>query len=428
MNLLKKWASMSTLLILAASVVFAGCGVNSEGNGNANKPNEGNISSSNPEDVKSEAKKEETDAYYLGVVAQLSGPAAAYGVPTIEGMEYEVERLNKINFTKKPIRLEILNDESKEAQTVTLTNRFIGDPKIVAVGGFTSSSLALAAKPVVNREGITQIVWSTSDKISNPLEKWTFQIIPTATSQAKVALQFFENKGIKKVALLHEQGDFGDSWEAGVVDNANDHGIEIVLNEQVVVGEKDFTVMISKVKNSGAEGLFIAGSTPMSAGVAKAAAQLQLGIPMINSSGGTTEEFIRLAGTDGEGIYGVSTGLAGMEDKLQDGALKQDLLARSEEYTKITGKKIEVMHSGGITLIDLFATAINIAEEQHGEVTRENFRDAFESIKDAQLWVGTFNYSATDHLGVTNANPIVVNKDGKWELHLTPDQLESGQS
>src|SRR3984957_7929583 len=63
----------------------------------------------------------------------------------------------------------------------------------------------------------------------------------------------------KKIAVIHDKTTYGKGLADAALDNMHKFGIKEVLYEGVNTGEKDYSAIVSKVKESGAEYLMWGG-------------------------------------------------------------------------------------------------------------------------------------------------------------------------
>ncbi len=88
----------------------------------------------------------------------------------------------------------------------------------------------------------------------------------------------------KKIAVLYRNDELGISVRDEIKSLAATKGKEIIYIDSFKPSETDFSTLMSKVKASGADVLIFVPTTPGEAiGIVKTAAQLQIGMPMVEA-------------------------------------------------------------------------------------------------------------------------------------------------
>ena len=189
-------------------------------------------------------------------------------------------------------------------------------------------------------------------------------------------------------------------------------GIQIV--EDVTYGPKDtdMTAQLTKIRSSHAQALICWGTNPGPAVIAKNVKQLGIKLPLFMSHGVSSKKFIDLAGDAAEGII-LPSGRVIVSDVLPaTDKQKKSLMAFVKDYQK--HYKAEGDHFGGHAwdAVMLLKGAI----ERGGE-TPAAIRDQLERTSNFAGIGGIFNYSATDHAGLSkDAFVLVEIKNKDWAL------------
>jgi len=217
--------------------------------------------------------------FTVGAVLPMTGPAALWGETVKNGME--------LALTKTP-DIKILYQDSKSAaadgisafnllqtQGVDLT---VSELSIVSV---PLSKIALEKKvpllvTLVAAESSSVVNEFTSRYYTNP-DNYASPAFTSPISPVQTA---------KKIAVLYRNDELGVSVMNRIKELSTQNGKTIVLLESFKPAEADFSTVMSKVKNSGADAFIFVVSTPGEAlGIIKMATQLRLGMPIIESSG-----------------------------------------------------------------------------------------------------------------------------------------------
>ena len=193
--------------------------------------------------------------YKIGVIAPLSGEAAAYGEEEKKILDYHVEELNKTNNYK--IELAWEDGKCDAAAAAEAFQKLTGDNGIKFILGGICSSETLAIAPLAKDAGALVL----SAMSSNPdLEGKSPNVMTLSYSDSLVGEGLADELShYKKVAIITEQNDFNTGIKK-VVENAlasEYKDVKIVSNEQFEKGATDFRTLLEKVKASGAEAVLL---------------------------------------------------------------------------------------------------------------------------------------------------------------------------
>ena len=163
--------------------------------------------------------------------------------------------------------------------------------------------LELGALPIINENKLVTICTGSNPDISAANQTYGFRIEPTDLQQAVYAADWMVEDGRSKVAILYESTDYGMGQEEIISQILKESGAEIVCSEAYVLGEtKDFTNILTKVKNSGADSIFLAGTYTEGALIVKQQKSLGMTLPCYSSSSMFEVAFLEAAGDPAEGV------------------------------------------------------------------------------------------------------------------------------
>lgn len=92
---------------------------------------------------------------YLGYNGELSGPSAAFGVPTLHGVQLAVDEINKSGgIGGRPITLTVYDNEGNASKAVSLQSKIVGDSRNIAMIGLNFGADNKAALPVSDAAGM----------------------------------------------------------------------------------------------------------------------------------------------------------------------------------------------------------------------------------------------------------------------------------
>ncbi len=221
------------------------------------------------------------DTIHIGLAVGKTGYLAAVDTPFANGVTLAADYLNKNGGVDgKKIKVTTLDMQSNAAKAVPVTNQLLNQYKVdVIIGGSTSAATAADA-PIIEPRKVPMIAAS----VLPPNSKWVFSTLQPVDKTNAVDLEFAKSLKVKKVAVLYSQTPYGQNAAASMGDAAKAAGIEVVASEPVEANATDVTPQLSKAKAAGAEAIIDVLAGPVHIVEAKAAATLNLDIPVITGT------------------------------------------------------------------------------------------------------------------------------------------------
>jgi branched-chain amino acid transport system substrate-binding protein len=282
----------------------------------------------------------------IGALFPLSGDLADEGQSALKGMRLAIAEVNQDGGIKAlgGALLTLAEADSKgDADGAKAeVDRLVKTEGVAAVVGTGQSTVALEATAAAEDLQTPFIVSSgAADEITGRGLAYTFRLCPKADWYARdqvaflAALQNLVGLDITKVALLHEDGEFGKQTAASQKRYLADAGIQVVTDIEYSPALADFSNQVLTIKQSGAQAILTATLLNDAALIAQAAAVLHANVPIVDAAGGVLDSgFIANAGASAEQMMSVSEFAAGMapsktlEQKVTDSGavLDADLL------------------------------------------------------------------------------------------------------
>lgn len=348
----------------------------------------------------------------VGALFAVTGPASFLGEPERNSALMVVNQINAAGGIKgRKVELITMDTQGDATKAVQAATRLIKEGVVAIIGPSTTGD-TMAVIPLVERAKIPLISCSAGAKITDPVKPWVFK---TAQNDFLAVTKIYEhlvkNKQTK-IAILTVSDSFGSSGREQLKALAGRFGITIVADDTYGPKDTDMTPQLTKIRGMQAQALICWGTNPGPAIIARNARQLGLSIPLYMSHGVSSKKFIELAGSASEGII-LPSGRVLVADRLpKNDKQKKALLAFVKEYQK--NFKAEGDHFGGHAwdAMMLLKGAI-----ERGGATPAAIRAQLEKTRNFAGIGGIFNYSPTDHSGLTkDAFVLVQVKGGDWTL------------
>ena len=355
------------------------------------------------------------DPIKIGAVLSVTGPAAFLGDPELKTLQMYVEDLNKKGgVLGRQLELVHYDDGSDANKANGFTKRLIDNDKVDVIIGGTTTGATMSMVPLVTKAEVPFISLAGAVVVIEPVKKWVFKTPHTDRMAAEKVFEDMKKRNLTKVALLSETSGFGQSGKKETEAVAAKYGSTLVANETYGSKDTDMSPQLTKIKNAaGVQAVFVFGLGQGPAIVTKNYKQLGISLPLYQSHGVASDEFLKLAGPAADGVRLPSPAQLIPEQLPASDPQKPIVTAYDLAYK--TRYKSEVSTFGGYAYDALMLT-VDAMKRANG-TDKAKVRDALEATKGFVATSGTFNMSATDHMGLNlSAFRMLEVKDGKWQL------------
>jgi branched-chain amino acid transport system substrate-binding protein len=240
----------------------------------------------------------------IGVAGPTTGSDAAFGTQIKNGAEQAVADINAAGGIKgQQVELELGDDAGEPRQGVSVANNLVGEGVHFVVGHF-NSGVSIPASEVYAENGVLMVTpGSTNPMVTDRGLATVFRTCGRDDQQGGIAGAYIaKNFAGKKIAIAHDKTPYGKGLADETKKALNGLGVNEVLFEGVGASEKDFSALIAKVKNAGAD-LFYWGGVHTAGGLILRQMREQ-GVNAIFMSGDgiASDEFAAIAGPAAEGV------------------------------------------------------------------------------------------------------------------------------
>ncbi|MDL2355640.1 MAG: ABC transporter substrate-binding protein [Pseudomonadota bacterium] len=350
----------------------------------------------------------------IGSVLSVSGPAAFLGDPELKTLQLYIEKINaEGGVLGRKLELVHYDDGSDAAKANSFTKRLIESDKVDVLIGGTTTGATMAMAPLVEKASLPFISLAGAVVVIDPVKKWVFKTPHTDRMAAEKVFEDMKKRGITKVGLLSETSGFGASGRKETQAVAARYGITLVADETYGPKDTDITAQLTRIKSApGVQAVFVFGLGQGPAVVTKNYGQLAMsGLPMYQSHGVASDEYLKLAGKAAEGVRLPTPALL-IANALPAGDAQKSVVTGYDKAYK-ERYKVDPSTFGGYALdaLNLSVDAIKRA----GGTDHEKVRAALESTKGFVGTTGVFNMSPANHMGLDlSAFRMVEVKNGDW--------------
>jgi branched-chain amino acid transport system substrate-binding protein len=239
----------------------------------------------------------------VATVGPMTGEYAAIGVQMKAGAEQAVADINKAGGVNgQQLVLEVGDDACDPKQAVSVANQ-MASRKVAVVAGHYCSGSSIPASKVYGEEGILEISpASTNPKYTDEGSWNTFRVCGRDDQQGALAGKFLADKFKgKKIAIIHDNSAYGKGLADETKKAMNAAGTTETLYTAYVAGERDYSALISRMKQAGIEVIYVGGYHTATGLIARQAKEQGMNVTMVGGDALVTNEFWQISGPAGEG-------------------------------------------------------------------------------------------------------------------------------
>ncbi len=242
--------------------------------------------------------------FVIGYTATLTGEFASYGLQMRQGVELAVDEINAAGgIGGQKVTIEPVDDAGKPANGPVVAQKFCDNKSVRAVLGYSFSSVALAAIPVIDQCHLPVVASAvTSPQLSGASPYFFRDVVTDAVQGANVGKYMVETAGRKKIAVLHQQDDYGNGLSDAFKAAVKAAGASVTSDQAYQLGTKDFQTQLDKLSKEGPDAIFVAGFYPEAVKIAQQAHGAGITLPLFGSDGLLSPDLIKLGGKDVEGV------------------------------------------------------------------------------------------------------------------------------
>lgn len=339
----------------------------------------------------------------VAMVNPLSGDNATYGLSHKNGFELAREEINQAGGVGgKQIEALFHDDAGDPKQAAAGAQKFADQKNVLAVVGSCLSSNTLAMIPITDKAKLTQSVVSSSTPKLSGISPYFFRM---AVQDAQVGILMGDligqKLGAKRVAILYPNNDFGKGLMQVLEKQLGQYPITIVSNQAYLATDKDFSALLTEIKNQNIDALAICGTYTDGGLITKQASELGLKVPIISGPGLYSPKFIEIAGKAAEQSISLGAFVSTNPDpKVQEFVKKYKAKYNTEPDT---------FAALGYDQMYVLAKAMEKAGEK-GKITRQSVRDAM---------------AETNYQGITGT--VTFNDKGDWVRPYLYITVRNGQ-
>lgn len=239
----------------------------------------------------------------VAIAGPMTGQYASAGDQIRRGAEMAIADINaRGGVLGEKLKLEVGDDACDPKQAVSVANTMV-NKKIVFMHGHWCSSSTIPASEVYAEADIPMATVSTNPKVTERGLKNIFRIMGRDDQQGMVAGNYIADKFKgKKVAVLDDKSAYGKGLADEIAKAMEAKGMKPTMRESITAGEKDYSGIVTKLKQAGVEVLAYGGYHTEVALILRQAQQAGLNLTVMGGDTMTNSELVTAAGENADRV------------------------------------------------------------------------------------------------------------------------------
>ncbi len=340
------------------------------------------------------------DTIKFGVAGPHSGDLASYGLPTVNAAKLVIDKVNaKGGINGKMVEMLVEDDVCKPEIATNTATKLVSDGAEVVLGHICSGATKAAMPIYKNAKMLVMSPSATSDELtlSGDYPNFFRTIAPNA-AQSPAMIDFAVDKlGLEKIAIIHDKGDYGKPLAEGAKKYVEKTGKgEVVLFEGITPGAMDYSAIVQKIRQSGADVVVFGGYHPEASKIVTIMKKKRLKTKFVSDDGVKDDTFIKVAGEAAEGVYA-----AGPQDNSKNAMAAEAKAEHKAVFAADPGAFFEGAYAATVVMLN--------AIEKAGSTNLDDLKKVLQSEKVATP-IGNISFDKNgDAVGIGFSMYVVEN-------------------
>jgi branched-chain amino acid transport system substrate-binding protein len=354
--------------------------------------------------------------YKIGANLELTGPWAEVTKILKMAMELEKDRINTMGGVDgHPLEFIYEDNGFDLGRAAANMTKFTRDKQVLAVVGPFEDNLQATTRAIAEREKITNIIICPSNPMVRGLkQKWAFNIAQSDIIVSQKLVDLSLARGYKKALVFYAVHPLAQSLAEYYKRFGEEKGMKVIIAKEThKPTDIDMTPQLIKLKpiieQEKVDVFYAATAGPPGPIICKNLRTLGVKTPILGTHAFGFGFIIALGGEAMEGVE-FGAGKPVVPDQLDENDPVRPILTDFD-------KRMRARYNMGIDQIaghahDATWLIYDALKRCQGNVTRGKFRDALENTKGLKNCHGIYNYSPTDHDGLSKKDMVFIRIEG----------------
>ena len=246
----------------------------------------------------------ESDTTPVAVVGPMTGQYATFGAQMRNGAEMAIADINTAGgVLGKKLDLSLGDDACDPKQAVAVANQMTGQGVSLVAGHYCSGS-SIPASQVYAESGVVQISPASTNPAftDNRPGDNIYRVCGRDDQQGGVAGAYLaKHFADKNIAIVHDKTAYGKGFADEVKKALNAAGKQEVVYEAITAGEKDYSALVSKLKQAKVDIVYFGGYHTEAGLIIRQMRDQGMTTLLMGGDALITQEFWSITGDAGEG-------------------------------------------------------------------------------------------------------------------------------
>jgi len=353
------------------------------------------------------------DGYKVGAALGLTGYGAATDRAWRDGQLLAIDQLNaRGGLLGKKVEYIGEDNRSEPQEAVVVYRKMLSNDAVNVFGSGCVSAGNFAAAGFVVRAKVPMVLCSILPPRPEE-QKWAYSMLPPPRFEMETRYRYLKEKtDIRKVGIMHDPTPYAMLMRDVGIKAAQEFGIEIVAVETYKPDDADMSVQVGKINAAGAGAIIKLGQGGATVTIAKNIKQLGLDKMLLMASLDDGVPLKAAGEVLGERFLFVAPGVQ-IPSSIPAGPARETAEAFLKLWREKYGDRDPNGGARGWDSIAVIVAGVEKAKSFDGPAVR----DAIETVSGFQGAFARYNFSAEQHVGITD-NPYVVGvlRDGKFAV------------
>jgi branched-chain amino acid transport system substrate-binding protein len=235
-----------------------------------------------------------TNQIRIGANFEMTGDNATMGLSAANGAKLAIKEVNaKGGINGKTVTLNLADNKSNAAEAANVAQKLIVQDKVHALLAPVSTPALIAAAAVSEEYKVPAVVIASSnqkatfDPAAKKVRSFLFRTAMIAEHQGMVAATFAAQSLKVKTAALYidKNSEYSQAAARNFEETFVKKGGNIVSRETYTVNDTDFKAAITRIKNSGAQVVFVPGEYQETGIIVRQSREMSLTVPILGGEG-----------------------------------------------------------------------------------------------------------------------------------------------
>lgn len=340
----------------------------------------------------------------IGYQLPLTGEFSQYGERFRNSAVMALEAFNRSGRIPAQVNILFEDTRSDPREAVAVARKFVDNRDIVAVLGDFTSTASIQAGRVYAEAGMPQLSQTASHPDFVRISPWQFRNITTQAYEGPHVARWMAANGVKRVAVVSIQNDWGQSVVSNFADAFRATGGEVVATQMYNPGNREFRAVLTDIARQRPDAIYIGMFYEDGAAFLQQRRQLNIRAPVYGTSSMYEPKLIELAGPGVEGMF--------LSTSFMSESPEAHVRAYVEEYNRRFRSEPNMFSAQAFDAVNIMLDAIARAWP---DVTRQRVRDELARTKDFPGVTGATTFDPETREPAKTLARMQI-RDGKFTL------------